>query len=828
MTQFNWKKLIPHFVALVVFVLVAVVYCQPTLDGKVVSGGDLTQWKAEVQQMQVYKDTHGHFPLWSNSMFGGMPGFLIASDGTNPIPMNYFLPVSSLFLPTPMSFFFLMCVSFYFLALVLRVNPWVGIMGALAYAYASFSAILVIAGHETEIWAMGYVPFLLGALILIFEGKYWWGTALTALSTYLLVSINHIQIVYYLGIMVAFMGIAYLIQWIKAKQYKQLALAIVLAGVGGGLGIMANAGMLLTNYDYSKATLRNGALSLDTASGKMVKSKGLDVDYAFTWSYGLSETFTLVTPNIYGGSSILLPQDGKLADALGAATQLPEQAKQQLFYDFPAYWGAQERGTSGPVYLGAVMCFLLIFSLFYLRSKHKWWLVSVTALAVVMAWGKSFGAFNDFLFYHLPLYDKFRSPTMSLVIPQLTFPILVVLGLQQLFYGAEDRAFAFQQFKKAALCSGILMVILMGLYFTFTYRTGTDLQWEQRLTQAAKGDPSLGRSIVGGAAADRQDLFGADLLRTFVFIVLAAGVLFLYVKGKVKAGIALGALGILSFVDLITVDTRYLSFDKFKDPDENAAVFNPTPADQEIGRDTSYYRMINFTVDTYEDAIPSYFHNNVGGYHAAKLALFQDLLVHQLGKQPTNMAVFDMLNTKYFIVANPQTNQPQVEINRGALGPCWLVQTIQYVDGPAAAMKALDNFNPRDTAVVEEEFKSSIPFTPKHDSAGYVRLIHNDNDVIRYESSSTGDEFAVFSEIYYDRGWKAYIDDKEAPIVKTDYLLRGLALPAGRHQIRFEFRPKAYYSGRELSAIASILIILLLAGAVVTGYRSSEGKIQKV
>lgn len=821
MTKFNWKKLVPHVVALVIFVLVALVYCSPALDGKVVGGGDIAQWQGTVHQMDVYKSTHGHYPLWSNSMFGGMPAFLIAMDKTNPVPMSYFLEVFNLFLPTPVSYFFLMCLSFYFLALVLRVNPYISIVGALAYAYASFSAILVLAGHQTEIWAMGYVPFLLGSVLLLFEGKYLWGTALTALFTYLLVSINHIQIAYYGSIMAVCMGISYLVHAIKTKQYKGFVLATVLALVGGTLGILSNAGTLLTNYDYSKETQRNGALSLDAASGKLQKGKGLDMSYAFQWSEGVTETFTLVSPNVYGGGSgDPLPQDGKLADAIGN-NQLPQQMAQQVYQAFPGYWGEQP-SVAGPVYLGAVMMLLVIFSLFYLRNKHKWWLVSVTVLAIFLSWGSNFAVFNTFMFEHFPLYNKFRSPTMSLVIPQLTFPLLSILCLQQLFYeGADFKAHALQQFKKTAITAGVLLVILIGMYATFTYRSGRDRQLEEQMTQMKKGDPSMGRSIVGGAAADRQGLFGTDLLRTIAFMVLGGGVLFLYVKGKVKAGIALGALGVLSFVDLITVDTRYLNHDTFKDPDEAAAVFTPTAADQQISGDPGYFRVMNTTTDAFQEGLTSYYHNTIGGYHSAKLALFQDLMNQQLIKDHMNMAVYDMLNTKYFIVANRQTNQVGVEQNPGALGPCWLVQTIQYVDGPGEAMKALDNFNPKDTAVVEKEFKTDIPFAPQHDSTGYVRLIKNDNDLITYESSSNASEFAVFSEIYYNRGWKAYVDGKEVPIVKTDYLLRGLALPAGKHDIRFEFHPTAYYTGLKLSGIGSILTLLLLLAAIAGEYRKS-------
>ncbi|HTJ14156.1 MAG TPA: YfhO family protein [Dinghuibacter sp.] len=823
MNKFNWKKLVPHIVAIAVFLLVAAIYCGPSLQGKVVGGNDVAEWQGAVHQMEVYKSTHGHYPLWSNSMFGGMPGFLIAMGKTNPIPMNYFLALFNLFLPSPASYFFLMCLGFYFLALVLRVNPYISIIGALGYAYASFSAVLILAGHQTEIWAMGYVPFVLGSVLLLYEGKYLWGTALTALFSYLLININHIQIAYYGGIMAVAMAISYGVNAIRTKQYKGFMLASALAVAGGALGVISNAGTLLTNYDYSKETQRNGALTLNETSGKMEKSSGLDIKYAFNWSEGVGETFTLVAPNYYGGGSeVPLPQDGKLAEAI-SNNHLDSQPQlaQEVYQSFPAYWGEQP-SVFGTVYLGAVMATLVIFSLFYLKSKHKWWLAGVTVFAILLSWGSNFMAFNSFMFEHFPAYNKFRSPTMSLVIPQLTFPILAILGLQQLFFGEGDTAYNLARFKKAAIAMGALAVVLIGLYFGSSYRSSRDKHIEDQLTQMAKGDASIGRSIVNAAAADRQAIYGSDLVRTLVFMALAAGILFFAVKGRIKKGIALGALGVLSFIDLIQVDLRYLNGDSYKDPDEAAAVFNPSPASQQILRDTSYYRVMNFAADAFNDGVTSYFHNAIGGYHSAKLALFQDLLNNQLSKQPINMPVYNMLNTKYFIVPDRQTGQAQAQQNPGALGPCWLVKTVDFVDGPAAAMKALDNFNPLDTAVVENSFKGDVPFMPQHDSAATIGLIRNDNDLAWYRSSSTSNEFAVFSEIYYSRGWRAYVDGIETPIVKTDYLLRGLPLKPGKHEIRFEFHPDAYFTGLKVGGIGAALILLLLAGAIVTDVRKKQ------
>ncbi len=822
MTKFNWKKLLPHIIAVVLFALIAIIYCNPAIQGKMVGASDMTQWNAMKHQIQQYKDAHGDYPLWSNSMFSGMPAYQIAMSGHDPVPMHIFKDLTNLFLPKPICFFFLLCISFYFLAQILAINPWISMISALGYAYASFSAILVVAGHETEIQAMGYVPFLLGSLLLIYQGKYWWGAALTALFSFLLIVTNHLQITYYGIIVAGFMSLYYIIEWIKHKQYKHLVIAAALTLVCGGLGIMANSTGLLTTWDFSKETMRGGALTLDTASNKAVKSQGLDVEYAFRWSYGATESFSLISPNIYGGSSSdPLPQDGHLANALGEK-QLPQQLAQNIYQVFPAYWGDQPGTTN--VYLGAVMCFLFIFSLIYVRSNQKWWIAAVTLLGILMAMGKNFPAFNDFLFYHVPMYNKFRVPTMAMYIPQLTVPLLAGLGLQQLFYGQDDSVYVWKKFKTTLIATGALVLILAFLYTSLSYKSGHDIQIQEQLNQMSKNDPTLGQSIVKAAAQDRQSIYGSDLLRTIIYIILAAGVLFLYIKKKIKIPIALAAIGLLVFIDLISVDLRYLTSDNFKDPDEANAVYNPSPADQEIMKDPGYYRVLNLAADTWNDALPSYFHNSIGGYNAAKLSLYQDLITYQIGNGPnqSNMQVFDMLNTKYIIFANRQNGQLQVSPNPGALGPCWFVSTIDYVPGPVEAMKGLSHFNPKDTAIVEEGFKVDIPFIPHHDTTATIQLVKNDNDVINYESNSNGNEFAVFSEIYYNRGWKAYIDGKETPIVKTNYLLRGLAIPSGKHQIKFEFKPQAYYTGEKLTAFGSVLIVLLLIGAIIAQYRASK------
>ena len=827
MQKINWKKVLPHLAAIAIFLLVALIYCSPILEGRVLPPSDVANWKGMVHQMQEYKAIHGHFPLWSNSMFGGMPGYQIAMDSRNPVSIGYFHLFFLLGLPAPISFFFLLCISFYFLTQVFRVNPWLGILGALAYAYCSFDAVLVRAGHETEILAMGYVPAVLASILLIYKGKYWLGAGLTGLFCALLLQQNHLQITYYLLIVALIMTIAFAIQWIKEKNYKHLVMSGLMTLLAGGIAVLANSTTTLTTYDYSKATMRGGALVLDsTASTGTAKSSGLPIDYAFQWSYGKLETYTLLVPDIYGGHSSGGTLDassnvGQKIESLGAS----EDQAGNFAASMGTYWGDQPF-TSGPVYIGAVICLLFIFGMFYLKSRDKWWIFIACLIGIILSWGKNFPEVNDFIFNHVPMYNKFRVPTMALFIPQLLMPLLAVLAVNQLVYGDQDRAAAWKSLKPALYVTGALALIAAGLYTSLSYTGGGDEQVKAMLQQVSRGNADMANGIFRALKDDRKAMFGADLMRALIYLVLAAGLLLAFVKNKIKPLVLVVGLLVLSTVDLLSVDRRYLNNDIFIEAPDSDAAFSPSQADQQINQDTSYYRVLNLATDPFADASTSYFHNSIGGYHPAKLSLVEDLLDYQLRFKQPNIAVLDMLNTKYIITRsnNPQNPQPVAQINPGACGPVWFVKSIQYVDGPAAAMKGLDNFNPKDTAIVENAFKGLIPFAPVSDSTASISLVKNDNDDITYTSQSTSNQFAVFSEIYYDRGWKAYIDGKEAPIVKTDYALRGLAVPSGKHDIKFEFRPSSYYTGEKLEVVGTSLTYILLIGGIFIAYRDEKKK----
>ena len=808
MNKINWSKITPHLIAIGVFLIVALIYCKPALQGKVLQQGDIIHWKGMAQNSFKYKETHGHFPLWTNGMFGGMPAYQIAMDPQNPFNLIYVHKVFSLFLGKPFMFFFLLCMGFYFLSQVFKVDYRISILGSLAYAYASFSSILIVAGHETQVLAMAYMPALLGAILLVYQKKYLIGAALTALFTGLFIAMNHLQVTYYFLMVAALMTLYYLIEWIRAKDYKHIFKALAIVAITGVIGVASNLVILATTYDYSKATMRNGVLNLDSTKTNSESTTGLPIDYAFQWSFQKSEVLSILVPNIYGGSICGhgLGKDSHIAK-LAVQNGVPDDQATQFAGSMSAYWGEQPF-TSGPVYFGAVICFLFLFGMIYLKRSDKWWMLAVSILAIMMSWGRFFPEFNDFLFNHLPMYNKFRVPTYTLIIPQLLFPLLSVLALQQLFFVETNKVYLWKKLKISGLVMAGIFLIVLALYSSFIYEGSTDSTIINSLTQMTGGNKDAANTFYSALKQDRQSLFGSDILRSFIFIALAFGCIWLYIKDKLKVSYAIIALLLLSSIDILAEGRRYLNDNMFQTAeDQEAQNFAPSSSSQQILQDTGYYRVLNLASDVFNDALTSYFHNSIGGYNPAKLAIYQDLITYQLSNK-LNINVLDMLNTKYVITKNQQGEV--VQQNPGNLGACWFAKQVAFVKDDAAAMRALDNNNPADSAIVEEAEKSKIVFMPVPDSTAKIQLIKNDNDIITYTSSSSTNQFAVFSEIYYDRGWKAYIDNKEVPIVRTDYVLRGLAVPAGKHSIRFEFKPASFYNSETISIIASAIVWLLL------------------
>jgi hypothetical protein len=837
MKKFNFKRALPHLIAIAIFLIVAVIYCKPALQGKVVSQHDIQGWRGMSQQSVEFNEKYGYYPLWTNSMFSGMPAYQIFLDARTHVLVGYIGNVITLGLPKPVSFFFLACICFYFLCVVAGASPWVSIMGGLAYAYSTFDPIIIAVGHNTQMESIGYMPAVLAGLLLLYQRKYLWGFALTALFSALLIAQNHLQMVYYTLIITIIISIAFFAKSYKEKNIANVLKSAALALMAGIIGLACSAVTMMPTYEYAKESMRGGRSELTEPGQAQNKTKGgLDKDYAFNYSLGIPETLTFIVPGLYGGSN-----GGNEYNASSKFVEkfsemgIPEDNALQYANGY-SYWGNQPT-TSGPVYLGAIVCFLFIFGCVYIKSWHKWWIIAASVVGLLMAWGSNFQAFNYFLFDHLPFYNKFRAPTMGLVIPQLCFPLMGVLAINKIAFEETDLAEVWKKLKLAGIITGIVLVILAGFYFSASFsgkgdKTLKDNFKQNVLQQVPRGQqPSpqmeqqaedLSKGLLGALQQDRKNLMGGDLVRSIILIGLAFGIIFFFTKKKISPAILIASLTILSAYDLLGGDTRYLSSNNFVDDTDFESAFVPTEADLQIMKDPDHanFRVFNTSVDAFNDASTSYHHNSVGGYHPAKLGLYNDIISHQLAKG--NMQVFNMLNTKYFIVQNPQTGKPAAQLNPGAFGNAWLVKGIKYVENANEEMSALDSTNLRDTAVVEKKYQPQIKQAPVPDSSASIKLKQNLNDKIDYTFHSKTPQFAVLSEVYYPLGWNAFIDGQKVDYVKTDYVLRGMFVPAGDHEIEFRFEPKSYTTGRMITIIANTVVYLAIIMAIILYVRKKR------
>ena len=830
MKSINFKKLLPHGIAVVVFLLIAVLYCKPAFEGKVLNQHDTQGWKGMAQQSVEVREKTGYFPLWTNSMFGGMPGYQIALDPKTNIGLGltYFSKVLSLGLPEPASFFFLACICFYILCIVMGLRPWAAILGALAYAYATYDPIIIGVGHNTKMLSMAYAPTVLAGILLVFQKKYWTGFAVTAAFAYVLIAQNHLQIVYYTLIIALAIVVSFAVKAVREKRLLDAVKSSFIILVAGLIGLGACAVFIFPTYDYAKDTMRGGASKLTLNKDSENKTKGgLDKDYALKWSFGKMETFTLMVPGLYGGSN------GGNEHSSSALTDvgLPEENAVGMTNGY-SYWGnmsSPSETTSGPAYLGAIICFLFIFGLFYINSWHKWWILAASIIGILLSWGSSFQAFNYFMLDYLPFYSKFRAPSMAMVIPQLCFPLLAAMTVSKLMDEESDFSFAWKKFRQALMATGAVLLILAAFYFTADYTGKSDSGLKDNIKQnvlqqvppgqqptadmLAQADETS-KNVLKAIREDRKSLAGGDLLRSLLLIAFAATLVFLFIRKKVNAVVLAVGLILLTGYDLLGIDKKYLNYDSFREQEELTDHFTPTEADQQILRDPDHanFRVFNQNPNFTNESLTSYHHNSIGGYSPAKLGLYQDLIENQLTKG--NMQVFNMLNTKYFI-SEGRDGKPIAQMNPEAFGNCWLVKGIKYVDGPNQEMLALDNTDLKDTAVIDKVFQSGIKQNPVFDSAAFIKLKERRNDTVTYSFHAATAQFAVLSEIYYNRGWIAYIDGQEAPYARVNYVLRGLYVPAGDHTIEFRFLPKSYYLGRTITIWSTLLIYLVVLGSII-------------
>lgn len=846
-----FARLLPHLIAFVVFLTVAVLYCSPALEGKVVAQSDVTHWKGAIQQSEVYKQTHGEYPLWTNAVFSGMPTFQIGMPGNNVLPWHAH-NLFTLWLPKPIQFFFLACICFYFLCCVVRINPYIGIFGSLAFAYATYNAVILSVGHETKMWSIAYMAALLGAILLLYERrKYWIGAAVTGLITSVMIAVNHPQIDYYFFLTAAVMSIGYIIRWVKAKDFAHMAKALGFTAVAAGIGVLINSVNLFSTLEYQKQTIRGGAGELAEAKAGDAKN-GLSKDYAFDYSLFPSEPIVMMVPNAFGASSEPIEKyKGDDSKAITALQSMPKEMSEQVGQNRQAYWGGlvspSSVGTSGPPYVGALICFLAIIGFFILDGRYKWWILGACVLAILMSWGKYFSGFNTLLYHYLPLYNKFRAPSMILVIPQLLLPLMAVLTVDKVA-NLKDKEQFVPYFKKGLIAAGAVVVFLFICYLVLDFRNSNDKEALKQIASANNPQLEPVKEFFNGLVADRRSMMLADIFRAIGFCLAGAGILYLAVR-KIVNPLVLGLiLSAVALIDLLPVDSRYLNHEQYLDATENDAGFQPNEKDKEIlarmdkrlPADSSYFRVFNLQ-NPFNENFTAYLFNAVGGYHPAKLRIYQELIEKELSEElatvgnvlQTNPAGLDssripalnMLNARYIIAKHPNTGVTSFVVeNRGAMGPAWLVRNLKVVKDAKEEMAAFAALNPRAEAVIQQSYKSKVSGTGAWTGEGTIKLEKNDNDVATYSFNSGSEQFAVFSEVFYDAGWKAFIDDKEAPVVKVNYVLRGLQIPAGKHAVRFSFVPADYFRGRTMTNVFSLALLLLFAVAIYYEWRNRKNR----
>jgi len=814
------KKILPHLIAVSVFLVVSILFCKPVLEGNVLNQHDIIGWKGMAQNAFEYKEKNGHFPLWNPNLFSGMPNYQVAMDGKS--ILSPFTNIVLNTLPKPINFFFLACLCFYILCLAFRAKHVVAVFGALAFAFATYNPVIISAGHESKMWAITFMPLALAGLIYTFEKKYWLGLALTSFGAYLEIAVIHPQINFYFFLVAAAVTISYLIKWIRQKDWKHIAWAGGITAIAAITAVAGNTLTLLTTSEYAKYTMRGGKdITIEGDKVTSAKTSGLDTSYAFQYSLGKAEATVILMPNAFGGNSgKVLDENSKVLDKL-VRRGVPENNALQIVSSLPKYWGGVEPSTSGPPYIGVIVCLLALIGFVLYKNPLRWGLLAVSVLAILMAWGKYLPGFNTFLFNTLPLYNKFRAPSMAMIITQFTFPIMAVLGLQYLLYRDKSRELLKADFKKILYAFGGLTAILLIMYVVMDYSSGIDKlilgnKWDN------SGTDETGRLIVSGLKADRKAMFGGQVLRALGFIILVIGVLYMYIRNIIKPLVVALLFLAISSIDLLIVGNEYLNGDQYVSQDEITSTnFTPSAIDQQILLDKDAdFRVFNMAGDRYNESRTSYFHKSVGGYHPAKLRIYQDVIEKYLSDRP-NPAIVNMLNTKYVIIQDPQSGQSQLIPNSDAFGPCWLVKNVKIVANRVDAILALGNTNLKDTAIIELAFSKNV-IQPQRDSASFIRMTKYDNDAIEYEANCNGPQFAVFSEVYYPLGWNAYIDEKKSIYFNTNYILRGLSIPTGKHTVRFVFEPASVKKGKSISFIASIFIALFLAGGLFMAWKKSR------
>jgi hypothetical protein len=926
MKHINWRSLIPVLVALALFYALSLLYFSPVLEGKRLVQGDLKNWQGMAQEILEHRDATGEDPLWTGSMFSGMPAYQITVLWTGNF-LRFADDAFHGFLPRPASFLFLYLLGMYILMRCMRVDPWLAIVGAVAFGFSSYFFVILEAGHNSKANAIGYMPMVLGATILLFRDKVWWGGALLALFLGLEIAMNHVQVTYYMGIVLLLFALAEAVGFVRAGRVGELVQRAGIGVVAVVLALLCNFGSLWSTWEYGKYTTRGRSeltILPDGSAASSIRTDGLDRDYVTAWSYGKQESFTLLVPNTKGGASgsiIRSQEDLQAIKDPGFRNAVLKEYQSGGYIN--SYWGDQ-RFTSGPVYIGALVVLLMLLALARAEGPARWWvlgavpliavlmlvqspvvagllmlayllggmllwrdglsyaLFSGLLLTLVLSWGRNYMPLTDFFLDMVPGYSKFRAVTIILIIVELAAPVLAIRYLdERLRAGAWDRATE----KLDLLVGGGLVVLLLAfaLMPTTFFQFISDAEQERYTAQAAAGGEAQVQAFVDDLRQLRVDVFRADVWRSLAFVVAGLALLWLHGRGKVGRAVVVGAMGLLVLVDLWVVDKRYVNNDKergrylsWEDERASRLPFKPTEADKAIlqaewspaadaifqellaktkaaragekGRDRMVGKdeeeLLRFAAlrrakdhrvltlaDPFNDSKISYFHKSVGGYHGAKLKRYQELIEFHLSPAMQRVitalqtgtsipamdsllareGVLNMLNTRHLIYSNERAPIT----NTNALGSAWFVDELRWMKNADEEITTLGTIDPARTALVDERQRELVGSAQAvADPSASIELEQYATNELRYRSRSAQGGIAVLSAIWYGPDWQAYIDGKPAPHFRANYVLRGIALPAGEHEVVFKLESRSYRTGQTVSMAASIAVLLLALGAL--------------
>ncbi|MDX8554049.1 YfhO family protein [Tenacibaculum sp. 1B UA] len=801
----NLKKFLPFAIAIIVFAIASVLYFNPVLSGKQIKQSDITQFIGMSKDVKEYRAEKGEEPYWLDNAFSGMPAYQVSAYYPNDF-VRYIDRVIR-FLPRPADYLFLYFLSFFVLLTALKVDWKLAILGSLSFGFSTYLIIIFGAGHNAKAHAIGYMPMVIAGVIYIFRKRYLLGFVLTALAMALEIYSNHPQMTYYLGFCLLILVIVECVEAFKSRTLpvflKQSAILVAAMLIGVG----ANSTRLLAMKEYADYSTRGKSELTITPDGMpKEKSSGLDKEYITEYSYGIAETFNLMIPRFMGGGTV-----EELGEDSNFYQVLEQNAGRSVAKDYSSqvltYWGKQPI-VEAPAYIGAIVFFLFFLGVFLVKGRLKYWLVAATIFSIVLSWGKNFSIITNFFIDYVPLYNKFRAVSSIQVIAELCVPLLGILALKEFFSSKNSSEEKENALKKAFyIIGGISLLFVLFGSSLFAFEGLRDAQYmgiEKQLP-----------GIIDALITDRKSMLFNDSLRSLLLVLAVAGMLWFYLKGKLKQVSVLMVLGGLIIFDLVSIDTNYVNKEDFTSARRVQKPFTATKADVEILKDKGYYRVVNFSVSPMQDGRTSYFHNSIGGYHAAKMKRYQELFDYQIAKN--NMEVLNMLNTKYFIISDEQFQE-----NPEANGNAWFVTSLKEVDSANEEIIALDSLRTKTEAVINsKEFKVGVDAFEK-DSTATISIKKKDLTELVYESNTSSNQFAVFSEIYYKDGWKAYIDGENVPYYRVNYILRGLNVPVGKHTITFKYEPAIIKTGSLVSLLCYGLLVLVPLGWLAVSQKNKN------